>query len=89
MARNEIGVKTMNISEFKKFIESGEVERVVLFAPFVFTGYEVFVYGSDVLRGFGNALLGRAGQVRTYTSLDRARAFIRESGYTGVIEIDG
>jgi len=79
----------MNIAEFKKFVESGEVDRVVLYVPFGSVSYEVFAYGSDVLCGFGNALLGRAGQVRTYTSLDRARAFIRDSGYTGVIEIDG
>jgi hypothetical protein len=91
--------------ELKKFIESGDVNNIVIFSmyseihnpaykPLTGSLYAVYAYdddGQNTVNRFGNQLMNssRDAQTKTYTSLDRAYAAIRKLGWKGMIQIDG
>ena len=81
----------MKLQELTRFIESGDVGSIV----FLRAGesWEVWAYDhedSRTLSPWGNRLaVGRTGDPKTYTSIDRAYSAIRQLGYAGPITIDG
>lgn len=89
----------MKLQDLTRFIESGDVGSIVfLHVPRKPDAeacelWEVWAYdheGSRTLAPWGNRLaVGRTGEPKTYTSIDRAYSAMRQLGYAGPITIDG
>lgn len=82
----------MNTKQFSELAKNGDIARVTLFRRNG-TAYEIWAYGDDdterEVNQYGNRLYSAKNEPRTYASLDRAYAAIREMGYNQSITIDG
>jgi hypothetical protein len=79
----------MKQADLVTLIQAGDISDVVFFKGAGDTAWAVHAYG-NVANTFGNCLkTGRTNETKTYTSLDRAHAALRELGYFGPINIDG
>lgn len=79
----------MKQADLITLIKAGDINEVVFFKGAGDTSWAVHAYG-NVANTFGNCLkTGRTNESKTYTSLDRAHAALRELGYCGSIKVDG
>jgi hypothetical protein len=76
--------------DFEAFVRSGDIERVTIFRPSVDSAWSVYGYGETLPPEVVNMVsLDEMGSKRLWADLDAAYAFIRKSGFSQAIEIDG
>lgn len=87
----------MKQKELQKMIEAGVVDTITFFRPIkvdgsIISDWEIWaegIPGDNVVRLSGNQLLTERGDVKTYSSLDRAFSAVRALGWTRKVEVDG
>jgi len=87
----------MKQKELQKMIEAGVVDTITFFRPVKSDGapisdWEIWaegIPGDNVVRLSGNQLLTERGEIKTYTSVDRALSAIRALGWKRKVEVDG
>ncbi len=80
----------MLTSEFVEFIKAGRIDRVTIYRPSAESAWSVYAYGEELPAATVNHLvLNTQGSKRLWSDLTAAHHFIRKSGYTQNIEIDG
>lgn len=80
----------MKARDFENHVKQGDIDRVTVFRPARDSAWSIFGYGEGLPSAMINVIeLNERGDKRLWADLEAAYAFIRKSGYTQVIEIDG
>jgi hypothetical protein len=89
----------MTLSELKNLIAAGDVKTICFWGFFKEPGDTKFLWsvlardreGRNTVNNFGSFLTtsSRGKKQKSYTSLDRAYAAMKELGFEGSLEIDG
>jgi hypothetical protein len=80
----------MLASEFITCITQGQIDRVRIYRPNAESGWSIYAYGENLPAHVVKHLtLNEQGSKRLWSDLIVAHAFIRKSGFTSIIEIDG
>jgi hypothetical protein len=76
--------------EFESFIRSGDIHRVTISRPNVESAWSIAGHGKTLPADVLNTIsLDQKGRSRLWADLDAAYGFIRKSGFSKSIEIDG
>ena len=80
----------MLASEFITFITQGQIDRVSIYRLNAESAWSICAYGENLPAHVVNHLaLNEQGSKRQWSDLIAAYTFIRKSGFTRMIEIDG
>ena len=75
---------------FETYLREARIDRVTIFRSSPESAWSIYAYGEELPPEVTNALeLNERGSPRLWGDLEAAYAFIRKSGFTSLIEIDG
>lgn len=76
--------------DFEAYVRSGDIGRVTIFRPSIDSARSVYGYGETLPPEVVNLIaLDEKGSKRLWADLDAAYGFIRKTGFSQAIEIDG